>query len=76
MPTVATLGAVLVRVYADDHLPPHFHVDTPDFHALVRIEDLAIHRGALDGRILRLVREWALENRELLDSEWRPLNER
>ncbi len=33
-------GSVIVRVYANDHLPPHFHVLTPDAEALVEIATL------------------------------------
>lgn len=76
MPTLATLGNVLIRIYADDHHPPHFHIDAPDARAIVRIADLEVHQGRLDGRTLRLVREWAATNRELLEAEWRRLNER
>ena len=33
MPTVQRFGAVSVRMYADDHRPPHFHIVAPDFQA-------------------------------------------
>jgi len=31
MPTLHRFGAVSVRIYADDHRPPHFHIVAPDF---------------------------------------------
>lgn len=76
MPTLATLGNILIRMYADDHNPPHFHVDTPDFRATIRIVDLEVHQGSLNMRTLRIVREWAEANRRLLETEWERLNER
>jgi hypothetical protein len=38
MPTLQRFGAVPLRMYADDHYPPHFHIVGPKFQALVRAE--------------------------------------
>jgi hypothetical protein len=40
-----SFGSVSVRMYADDHRPPHFHIVAPDFQVLVRISDLAVIAG-------------------------------
>ena len=45
MPTLHRFGAVSVRMYADDHRPPHFHIVAPDFQVLVRISDLTVIAG-------------------------------
>jgi hypothetical protein len=45
MPTLQRFGSVSVRMYADDHRPPHFHIVAPDFQVLVRISDLAVIAG-------------------------------
>lgn len=37
-------GSVIVRVYPNDHLPPHFHIVSPDEEALIEIETLARSR--------------------------------
>ena len=42
MPTLQRFGAVSVRMYADDHRPPHFHIVAHDFQVLVRISDLQV----------------------------------
>src|SRR5208337_2085927 len=39
------LGAVNIRMYADDHHPPHFHIVAHDFQVLVRIADFAVIAG-------------------------------
>jgi len=41
------IGKIIIRVYANDHLPPHFHAVAPDFEALIEIETLSIMRGSL-----------------------------
>ena len=76
MPTLARLGNVLIRMFADDHDPPHFHVVTPDHAATVLIADLTILTGRIDRRSLDTALEWARNNRELLRNEWTRLNER
>ena len=45
MPTLKRFGSVSVRMYADDHRPPHFHIVAPDFYVLVRISDLTVIAG-------------------------------
>ncbi|HWX37139.1 MAG TPA: DUF4160 domain-containing protein [Steroidobacteraceae bacterium] len=45
MPTLHRVGAASVRMYADDHRPPHFHIVAPDFPVLVRISDLTVIVG-------------------------------
>jgi hypothetical protein len=35
MPILQRFGSVSVRMYADDHHPPHFHIVAPDFQVLV-----------------------------------------
>jgi hypothetical protein len=44
------IGKLIIRVYANDHLPPHFHAIAPDSEALVEIETLTIMRGRLPPR--------------------------
>lgn len=75
MPTLARLGNILIRIYAEDHVPPHFHVVTPDHEAMVRIADLQVHAGSIDRKSLRAAIEWAVQNIELLETEWRRLND-
>lgn len=76
MPTIARLGNVLLRIFADDHNPPHFHVVTPDHAATVLIADFSLLAGQIDRRSLDVALEWARTNREILEDEWARLNER
>ena len=76
MPTLKRFGAASVRIYADDHHPPHFHIVGSDFQVLVRITDLAVIKGeAKTGQIAEAM-EWARTNRESLALKWAELNER
>jgi len=76
MPTLRRFGAVSVRMYADDHRPPHFHIVGPDFQVLVRISDLTVIAGeARPAQIAESLR-WARGHRETLTLKWTELNER
>lgn len=75
MPTIARLGKLLIQVYANDHNPPHFHAVTADEEALIRIDTLEILQGLISRRSYRAACEWASANRNVLEAEWRRLNE-
>ncbi|HEV8016173.1 MAG TPA: DUF4160 domain-containing protein [Stellaceae bacterium] len=76
MPTLERFGAVSVRMYADDHRPPHFHIVAPDFQVLVRISDMSIIAGAARPAQIAEVLAWAQLNRDALALKWIELNER
>jgi Domain of unknown function (DUF4160) len=76
MPTLHRFGAVSVRIYADDHRPPHFHIVAPDFQVLVRISDLRVIAGEARPAQIAEVLAWARERRESLALKWAELNER
>jgi hypothetical protein len=70
------IGNVTIRVYANDHLPPHFHVVAPDFEALVGIATLAVLRGSLPAKSRTAVMSWAEANRAAIAAEWSRVNPR
>ncbi|WP_205910393.1 DUF4160 domain-containing protein [Rhizobium sp. FKL33] len=76
MPTLIKLGAIAIRMFADDHHPPHFHIVSPDGQALVDLKTLSVLRGDISRGDLETVLRWARGNREALEREWKRLNER
>lgn len=76
MPTLQRFGSVSVRMYPDDHRPPHFHVVGPDFQVLVRISDLVVIAGKARAAQIAEAMAWAAEHREMLELKWAQLNER
>jgi hypothetical protein len=68
MPTIRRFANCKIAIYADDHLPPHFHIEGRGFRALVEIETLEVRAGDIRGAAEAL--EWAASNRELLRAEW------
>ncbi|WP_166142966.1 DUF4160 domain-containing protein [Methylosinus sp. RM1] len=68
MPTIRRFANCKIAIYADDHLPPHFHIEGRGFRALVEIETLEVRAG--DVRRAAEALEWAASNRDLLRAEW------
>ncbi len=69
MPEISRFFGIVVRMYYDDHPPPHFHVRYGEQKALIAIEPLAVLEGRLSPRVLGLVTEWAaLHSRELMEN--------
>jgi len=70
VPTICVFYGILVKMYWDDHAPPHFHVEYAEYRAQYRIETLELMRGALPRRAHALVLEWATMHRTELMEDW------
>ncbi len=71
MPTISRFFGIVIRMYFDDHAPPHFHAYSGEQDASISIETLEIVEGRLSRRTLALVLEWASEHRAELRENWR-----
>lgn len=75
MPTLVRLSIATVTKYANDHLPPHFHVRMSDGReALVEIETLRPISSSLKARERAPAIAWAAANRIMLGVKWKELN--
>ncbi len=70
MPTISRFFGITIRMYFDDHPPPHFHVHYGEHDAKIRIDTLEVDVGHLPRRALALVLEWAFEHRDELRENW------
>jgi len=71
VPEISRFFGIVIRMYFDDHAPPHFHAEYGSHEALIGIETLAVLRGGLPPRALGLVMEWAALHRDDLRRLWR-----
>ena len=73
MPEVSRFFGITVRMYFDEHDPPHFHAIYAGDEVQVGIDPIAVLQGQLPRRATSMVLEWAaLHQRELLNN-WRLL---
>lgn len=72
---IHTIGKVVIWMYANDHLPPHFHIVSPDTEALIEIETFDLYAGEIPrGASARKLMVWARENVDQLRAAWNALN--
>lgn len=70
MPELSRFYGVQIKMYYDDHNPPHFHARYGGDEALIAIDTLEVIAGTLPSRALGLVYEWAGQHRAELKDAW------
>ena len=70
MPEISRFFGIVIKMYYNDHAPPHFHAEYNEYVAEIGIETLDIIRGELPRRVLRMVLEWAFMHRNALYANW------
>lgn len=55
MPTISQFFGIVIRMYFDDHPPPHFHVHYGEHDAVIDIDTLTQREGKLPRRVLARV---------------------
>jgi uncharacterized protein DUF4160 len=58
MPEISRFFGIVIKMYYNDHPPPHFHAEYAGDQMVVSIETLAIIGGKLAPRAVGLVMEW------------------
>jgi hypothetical protein len=70
MPIISSFFGIIVRMFFNEHSPPHFHVEYAEYKASVNIQTLELMEGKLSRRAQELVLDWAeLHQKELLE-DW------
>jgi hypothetical protein len=69
MPELCRFFGIIIRMYYDDHPPPHFHAIYNNWEAQIGINPIIILNGELPRRAISMVLEWAaLHQVELMDN--------
>ena len=80
MPIISMFFGIIIRMFYNDHDPPHFHAEYQGQRGTFDLDgDMVV--GNVRSRIaLRLVKEWAVLHRREIEVNWesmkagRPLN--
>ena len=70
MPEISRFYGVVIKMYFNEHNPPHFHAEYGEYEALIDINSMGIVSGKLPSRVLGMVVEWASMNQSQLKQEW------
>jgi hypothetical protein len=57
MPEISRFHGIVIRMYFNDHNPPHFHVEYNEFEASVAIDTLGMMEDSLPAKVLSLTVE-------------------
>ena len=75
MPLVATVEAIRVELYFDDHPPPHFHACCAEFEARIEIGSGQVLNGSLPVAKQRALRAWLITHRMEMLGAWDAVRE-
>jgi len=80
MPQISYFFGIIIRMFYDEHNPPHFHAQYGEYNCCIDIQTLSVIEGHLPARALGLVIEWAILHKNELLNNWhhieqqKPLN--
>ncbi len=71
MPSISVFFGIIIRMFYNDHEPPHFHAEHQGLQGKFDFSGEMV-AGAIESRTaLRLIREWAALHRTELAENWR-----
>lgn len=73
MPEVSRFFGIIIRMYYDDHPPPHFHAIYGEQEVQVGIDPIVVLNGQLPRRAISMVIEWAAVHQQELMRNWQRL---
>ena len=70
MPEISRFFGIVIKMFFNDHNPPHFHAYYGEGEVLIDIRNLSVFAGSLPPRALGLVIEWASLHQAELLMDW------
>lgn len=70
MPTISMFYGILIRMYYDDHNPPHIHAIYNDTEAVYELNGTLIE-GKLPNKQRKLVEAWISIHEDELQANWK-----
>lgn len=70
MPTISIFYGILIKMFFDDHAPPHFHAEYGEYELVIAINPIKIVNGDAPKRVKSMVLEWTALHQEELLKDW------
>jgi hypothetical protein len=70
MPELSRFYGIVIKMYYNDHNPPHFHAEYGSDRMVVDLNTQAIMGGRIAPRATGLVMEWAALHQSELQDAW------
>ncbi|GLU50701.1 DUF4160 domain-containing protein [Dyadobacter frigoris] len=69
MPEISRFLGMIIKMFFDDHNPPHFHVEFQEYRAIINIKTADIIEGYLPPKQLKSIQLWtSIHEEELLEN--------
>ena len=75
MPEISRFFGILIKMFYDDHNPPHFHAEYAEFKASFSIETGQMIQGNFPQNKATLITAWAIIHQDELMHNWDSLLE-
>jgi len=75
MPQISSFFGIIIRMFYDEHNPPHFHAQYGEYKCSIDIRTTAIIEGYLPARVLGLVVEWTILHKDELLKNWQNIEQ-
>ena len=70
MPIISAFFGIIIRMYFDDHVPPHFHAEHAGQHATFDFSGRLLAGSIRSATARKLVRQWARAHEDELVENW------
>ncbi len=69
MPEISRFYGIIIRMFFNEHNPPHFHAEYGEYRVVVNLNDEVVN-GFMPKRALKLIFEWLDLHKEELINNW------
>jgi Domain of unknown function (DUF4160) len=70
VPIISTFFGIIIRMFFDDHGPPHFHAEFQGEEATFDFQGKLVQGSIRSATARRLIRRWAQLHRTELEANW------
>ena len=70
IPIISRFFGIIIRMFFNEHAPPHFHAEYGEYRATIDIRSLTVTDGKLPRRAAGLVLDWAELHQSELLRDW------
>ena len=74
MPEISRFYGIIIKMFFNEHNPPHFHAEYQGFKVSISIEK-GIVEGRMPKRALNLIFEWLEIHKDELIENWKSIEE-
>lgn len=70
MPILSMFFGIVIRMFYNDHDPPHFHADYQGQRGKFNLDGNMVVGNVYSKTALRLIRDWAVLHRSEIEANW------